>query len=113
MPLYRTINKIPNSIKITGYETKPILKRIAEKYLDFENVNRRKVGLSLPIDKMLKDPRSLGRYLDLFDKNSKISKFTEHKKIKRLIDDYRLNKYKDHKAIMNFINVELWLRNIS
>lgn len=112
LPLYRAINKIPNSIKITGYETKPILKRIAEKYLEFENVNRRKVGLTLPIDKMLKDPKSLGRYLDLFDKNSKISKFTEYKKIKRLIDDYRLNKYKDHTAIMNFINVELWLRSI-
>ena len=113
LPLYKAINKIPNSIKITGNETKPILKRIAEKYLEFENVNRRKIGLTLPIDKMLKNPRSLGRYLSLFDKNSKISKFTDHKKIKKLIDDYRSNKYQDHSGIMNFINIELWLRSVS
>ena len=111
LPLYKAINKIPISIKIPGYETKPLLKRIAEKYLDFENVNRRKIGLTLPIDKMLKNPKSLGRYLDLFDKNSKIAKLINHKKIKKMIDDYRANKYVEHSVIMNFINIELWLRS--
>lgn len=112
LPLYKEINKIPNSIRIPGHETKPLLKRVAEKYLDYENVNRRKVGLTLPIDKMLKNAKSLGKYLDLFDKNSKISKYTDNKKIQKLVNDYRANKYTDHSGMMNFINIELWLRSI-
>jgi asparagine synthase (glutamine-hydrolysing) len=112
LPLYKAINEIPLSIKITGKETKPLLKRIAEKYLDHENVNRRKNGLTIPLDRMLKNPRSLGKYLELFNKNSLISNFIEYKEIDKLINDYRKNKYNDHSGIMNFINVELWLQSI-
>ena len=64
LPLVEFVNNIPNKLRAPGGITKPILKKITEKYLPADFVNRRKIGLILPYDKWCDDPMALGRYLD-------------------------------------------------
>ena len=90
LPLVEYVNKIPHQLRAPGGITKPILKKVTEKYLPKEFVNRRKIGLLLPYDKWCDDPNALGRYLDyLTDADSKLSRFTEGNKLEIAVDNFR------------------------
>ena len=112
-PLTEVVNTIPNSIRSPGGVTKPILKEIAKKYLPRSLVERRKVGLTLPLNDWLLDPNGLGRYLELLTtSNSKVSDFGDHKKIKKAVEDFRQRK-PSLLSIPVLINLEVWLQSQS
>ncbi len=113
LPLWKVVSGLPQSIRTPGYETKPVLKKIALKYLPDALVNRRKIGLVLPYHKWLSDSNGFGRYLDfLKEPNAPIKSVSEKKQIDLLIDRYRSNPSWDlSKTINKLINIDLWLRS--
>ncbi len=69
LPLAKVVNRLPRDIRAPGGVTKPLLKRIAEKFLDHRLIYRRKIGLWLPYDDWLADPqraRALSRSSDRY-----------------------------------------------
>lgn len=114
MPLARVLDRIPVDIRIPGGVTKPVLKKIAGPYLPHDLLYRRKVGLTLPLNGWLEDPEGLGRYLDDVSGNgSRLANFTEHKKLKRAVDDFRAGKMDDLPDMVRLVNIETWLRTLT
>ena len=114
MPLAKVINKIPRHLRVPGGDTKPLLKEIARKWLPTKVVDRRKVGLTLPLEEWLRDENALGQYLPLLtDANSQLATYGDKKKLRKLVDDFR-NGFSEPgmPPLSHLVNMELWLRDI-
>jgi asparagine synthase (glutamine-hydrolysing) len=113
MPLLRCVNSLSNSIRAPGGMTKPVLKQLAEKYLDRNLVHRRKNGLLLPYQKWVKETSSLGRFVDLLeDNNARIRTYANTKKLNYRLESLRSGKIENPSEIFGLINLELWLRSV-
>lgn len=113
LPLLKLINSIPNNIRVPGDNTKPVLKKIADKYLSHDLVHRRKVGLLLPYNEWMHDSNGLGRYLELLESSdSRLAQYSDRKKLGLALKHFRNKNYKEIPNMMNLINIELWLRSI-
>ncbi len=112
-PLACVLNKVPRNILVNGKTPKPILKKIAEKYLPDDLLYRRKNGFLLPYDEWMSDPKLLGRYLDdLTSSDCRLAAFGDRGRIKNLVSNYRTGRKRGWKTLFRLINVETWLRGL-
>ena len=113
-PLARVLNALPRNIRVPGGETKPLLKKIARKWLPKEVVDRRKVGLTLPLEAWLRDEKGLGGYLEyLTAADCRLDSWAEPGVLKRAVDDFR--RAPDTPGLpplAHLVNLELWLRSL-
>ena len=114
MPLARALNRVPNPIRIPGGETKPLLKALARKWLPSEVVDRRKIGLTLPITDWLADDEGLGRYLELLaEPGARLAAYAEPSALARLVETFRTAPTPQNAGLLtHLVNVELWLRTL-
>jgi len=114
MPLARALNRIPNAIRVPGGETKPLLKAIARKWLPRDVVDRRKVGLTLPIADWLRDEDGLGRYVSfLAEPGCRLAAYAAPQALPRLVETFRAEPASVDAALLtHLVNVELWLRTL-
>ncbi|MCK5297019.1 MAG: asparagine synthase (glutamine-hydrolyzing) [Alphaproteobacteria bacterium] len=112
-PLFKAVNKIPRDIRIPGGITKPLLKKISEKWLPKELLYRRKIGLTLPLDEWLKDEKGIGRYLnDLTAPDCRLAEFTDGAKISNMVEDFRKGNSENSALLIKLVNIEVWLRTL-
>lgn len=113
-PLARIVNRLPHSVRAPGGDTKPVLKRIAERYLPHDLVRRKKVGLTIPTHEWLADDKALGRYLPLLtDADSRLAQWTDTKTLRNAVDAFRRGQRHALPPFEHMIGVELWLRSIA
>ncbi len=113
LPLARLLNRLPHRIRVPGGVTKPLLKKVAERYLPRELLNRRKVGLTLPYADWLAQEDGLGRYLDdLTAPDSRLGAYTDRGKLAALVESFRKGKPADSTGLVRLVNIETWLRGI-
>ena len=113
LPLAQVANRFPHSVRAPGGDTKPVLKRIAERYLPHELVHRKKVGLTIPTHEWLADDKALGRYLPLLtDGDSRLGQWTDPKKLRNMVAAFRAGQRHALPPFEHMIGVELWLRSI-
>lgn len=112
-PLAAVVNRIPHELRIPGGTTKPILKSIAEKYLPAELVHRRKVGLNLPLQDWLRNPRGLGRYLELLtEPGCRLATYGDGQAIRRAVEAFRRDAGSQGPSLPILVSTELWLRSL-
>ena len=113
-PLVKHANGLPNHIRVPGGITKPVLKAVAERYFPNDFVNRKKVGLTLPLAEWLSDEKGLGRYLEtLTEPNAKLVSYGNRKDLKKMIELFRQGDQRFGRVLVHCINMELWLRDVS
>ncbi len=113
LPLLRVVNRLPLSVRLGSDETKPLLKRIASRYLPPELIHRRKVGLTLPLLDWLADPQGLGRYLELLTApDCRLAGWCEHALLRRAVERFRGGERTGLPPLEHLITVELWLRDL-
>lgn len=114
LPLARVVNRLPHRLRVPGGDSKPLLKRIAEKYLPHEVIHRRKVGLTLPLEQWLTDADGLGRYLDLLEApDCRLADFGDRAALRRVVAEFRAGRRAGLPSLPILVNVELWLRSLS
>lgn len=114
LPLARVANRLPRDLRAPGGETKPLLKRIAERFIDRKAIYRRKIGLWLPYEDWLADRRGLGRYLDLVtEPNGRLRAYCDPAALANVIDRFRSGERRGLPWIWTLVNVEMWLRSLS
>jgi asparagine synthase (glutamine-hydrolysing) len=114
LPLAKLVNGLPRDVRAPGGATKPLLKRIAEKYLDREIIYRRKIGLWLPYDEWLGDARGLGRYLDVLTApDGRLRTYAKTGALDQVVARFRRGEHQDLPSIWTLVNVEMWLRSLS
>lgn len=113
-PLAKALARIPLDKRMTGEITKPLLKKIAQRYLPMALVNRRKNGLLLPIHLWLNNEKGMGMYLSsLTESSSRLGTYCDIKCLRTLVDRHlRANNNKTGSIVMQLLNVELWLRSL-
>lgn len=113
-PLAKVLNRLPRDLRVPGNETKPLLKAIARHWLPKTVVDRRKIGLTLPLGDWLKSELGFGRYLDLLTApDCRLAVYGERATLKRWVDDFRTSKPQPGlPPLAHLINVELWLRSL-
>ncbi len=113
LPLARLVNRLPAALRVARGQTKPLLKRIAGRYLPDNIIHRRKVGLLLPYDQWLRDPNALGRYLDyLTDSDCQLAGYAEPDALRRTVARFRANDNTPLPSLWRLVNIELWLRSL-
>jgi asparagine synthase (glutamine-hydrolysing) len=114
LPLARLANRLPRRLRAPGGVTKPLLKRIAERFLDRDVIYRRKVGLLLPYNDWLADPNGLGRYLDfLTQPNARLGTYAKRATLADTVDRFRKGERHGLPSMWLLVNVELWLRSLT
>jgi len=112
MPVARVLNRLPRRLRFAAGETKPLLKRIADKHLPHEVVHRRKVGLSLPLNDWLRDEAALGRYLDsLTAADGRLAEHAGSGAMARVVEEFRAGRTARNFPTAHLVNVEMWLRS--
>lgn len=94
-----------------GKENKVVVKKWAARIFPREMIYRRKVGFGVPTGPWLRQPRSLGRFLDLLrDRTFAERGFVDAAGVARLLDEH-LDGRQDHGHLLwSLINLELWCR---
>ena len=114
LPLAKVVNRLPRDIRAPGGTTKPLLKRIAEQFLDHRLIHRRKIGLWLPYDDWLADPKGLGRYLDLLtDTDGRLRAYADPAALSHAVARFRAGERKGIPSMWMLVNVEMWLRSLA
>jgi asparagine synthase (glutamine-hydrolysing) len=114
LPLAKVVNRLPRDIRAPGGITKPLLKRIAEKFIDRRVIHRRKIGLWLPYDDWLADPKGLGRYLDLLtEPNGRLRAYADPAALSSAVARFRAGERRGIPSMWMLVNVEMWLRSLA
>lgn len=103
---------LPASLKLrVGWDNKIIVKRVARRWVPREIVSRKKVGFGVPVSRWLRNPRGLGRYLDLLtDTTFRTRGYCDHRVVEGLIHEH-LQGDLDHSEILwGLVNMEMWWR---
>jgi asparagine synthase (glutamine-hydrolysing) len=114
MPLLRLVNSLPHVLRAPGGDTKPLLKRIAERHLPHDLIHRRKIGLWLPYEEWFADAKGAGGYLDdLTGPDSRLAAYAEKGKLTVLVDRCRAGARSSGLVLERLVGVELWLRSLA
>ena len=96
-------------LKLKGSRSKYLLKKLAEKYLPHEVVYRKKSGFGVPISSWLRDPKGMGRYLDLLHSSRfKQRGYFHQYHVDRIISDHLAGKEDHSELLWALLNLELW-----
>lgn len=113
LPLMRIVNRLARDLRAPGGETKPVLKRLAEKYLPHDLIHRRKIGLWLPYHEWFRDPAGAGRYVTLLrDSDSRLAAYGDRKQLNGFIDRTLAGDRSAGLILQRLVELELWMRSV-
>ncbi len=114
VPMFRLANSIPYSQRVYKGEKKAVLKKIAEKYIDKDQIYRKKIGFGMPLDEWM---RNKGEYSSFFDDiaNSMAFRqrdFVNFKHFSSIYKAHKAGQYKEKSCsfLWTYLNLELWHR---
>lgn len=114
VPMFTLANSIPYDKHMYDGERKAVLKKIAEKYIDKDQIYRKKIGFGTPIDYWLSGSGPYGKmYSETVESESfKSRDFIDHKFFNQILTSHRNGSY--HERNIGFLwthfNLELWYR---
>lgn len=112
--LFRLANSIPYSQRVYKGERKAVLKKIAEKYMDYDQIYRKKMGFGMPVDTWL---RRQGAFRKLFDEtisseDFRHRSFLDYDFFKELFRRHREGIYEERSSgfLWTYLNIEIWYK---
>ena len=112
--MFKLANSIPHSLHVRDGERKCVLKKVAEKYIDHDQIYRKKVGFGSPIFVWLERK---GKYSEFFNDTLQSAKFAnrdfiDKKHFNALLENHKNGSYKERNSafLWTYLNLELWYR---
>ncbi|HEU5180641.1 MAG TPA: asparagine synthase (glutamine-hydrolyzing) [Candidatus Polarisedimenticolia bacterium] len=97
--------------KVSAWENKILVKRLAERYLPKEIVYRKKSGFGVPLDRWFRNRHGLGRYLDhLASASFRERGLWDMRQVEQVIDDHVAGRAHHGELLWELLNLELWSR---
>ena len=113
-PMFRMANSISYSRKVRQGEKKAILKKIAEKYIDKDQIYRKKIGFGTPIDTWINKNGAYNRIFEdtVNSASFKSREFIDHKHFNSLYQAHKSGTYSEVNSafLWTYFNLELWYR---
>jgi len=98
--------RLAPNMKLRGGVTKYVLKKLAERYMPHEQIYRKKIGLSTPLNAWLKKPEHLGQYLAILEEPRTLNRsFVNAGGVKALLRDFR----EKEDTFVNSMGGRLWI----
>lgn len=110
MRLYNYAMAIPDEMVFDKHNTKILLKKEAEDYLDGDFVYRRKCGFGLPISSWLKNKGGLGKYLRLFGEERNHRAIYNYPYVQKKIEEHVSGEKDNSEMLWILISLEVWIR---
>ncbi|HCE45622.1 MAG TPA: asparagine synthase (glutamine-hydrolyzing) [Lentisphaeria bacterium] len=114
VPMFKLANTIPYEKRVYNGERKAVLKKIAEKYIDNDQIYRKKIGFGTPIDSWLSGE---GPYSRMFSEtvgsaSFKSRDFIDHGFFSQILSSHRNGSYEERNIgfLWTHFNLELWYR---
>lgn len=115
VPMFRQANSIPYEFKVFGGERKAILKKVAEKYIDRDQIYRKKIGFGIPAGDWMRSGK--GHFADLFREimeSEQIRKrpFINQEHFNYMYTAHKQGRYFERNAsyLWTYFNLEYWYR---
>ena len=94
---------------------KYVLKKIAEKYIPYNQIYRDKIGFSTPINSWINDNNNFGKYVSILKEEKTLNRnFIKRKGVLNLLNSFENNKdsfkYSLAGRIWILLNLEIWIR---
>ncbi len=101
-------NSLPAAIRMKGFNTKMLVKQVAEKYLPKEVIYRRKSGFGVPLAQWLRNPKGLGGLAEEVINTGGYDEFLDSNKLKQVYHQH-VSGSADHSEILwSTLNFLLW-----
>jgi asparagine synthase (glutamine-hydrolysing) len=114
VPMFALANSIPYDKHTYNGERKAVLKKIAEKYIEKDQIYRKKIGFGTPIDSWLSENGPYGKmYSETVESASfKSRDFINHEFFNQILSSYRDGSYQERNIgfLWTYFNLELWYR---
>lgn len=114
VPMFELANSIPYEKRLHGGMRKAVLKKVAEKYIDHDQIYRKKVGFGTPVDVWINRE---GKYSDMFRNLMESGKFKNREHINydhfnRLYKAHKEGTYRERNSgfLWTYFNFEMWYR---
>jgi asparagine synthase (glutamine-hydrolysing) len=102
---------LPVHMKLKGFNTKYLLKKLSERYLPDSIVNKKKQGFVPPLSDWLRGP--LGDYARdvLLDQTARNRGFFKADEVSNMLDDHQSGRRSFHYQIWVLLAFEMWCRS--
>jgi asparagine synthase (glutamine-hydrolysing) len=112
--MFELANSIPYDKRVYNGERKAVLKKIAEKYIDHDQIYRKKVGFGTPVDDWINRD---GPYRKLYEETVESEKFKkrdffDHKHFNEIYSAHKNSAYRELNSgfMWTYFNLETWYR---
>lgn len=112
VPMFKAANSIPYSQLLMNGERKAVLKKIAEKYIDKDQIYRKKVGFGTPVDDWI---NKNGVYSELYDstvcsESFKNRQFINYKHFNDIYEAHKAGRFREVNSgfMWTYFSLELW-----
>ncbi len=114
VPMFTHANSIPYEMRLHNGERKAVLKKIAEKYIDKDQIYRKKIGFGTPIDSWLGGSGPYGRMFSetVGSESFRSREFFDHGFFNQILSSHRNGSYEERNIgfLWTHFNLELWYR---
>ena len=99
---------IPVKYKMNGIETKYILRKVAERYLTKEVINRSKSGFGAPVEHWVRN--ELGEFIDkkLAQKNLGETDLFNYQKVKKMVKQNKNGQINASYTVWSLLAIQSW-----
>jgi asparagine synthase (glutamine-hydrolysing) len=113
--LIKAIKTLPDNMRIKGNIAKYILRKISEKYLPTEIINRPKIGFGVPINEWMKNKNFFGKYVSILEEERTLKRSIYNQVgLKKILFEFRNKNDKFVQSrtglIWSLLNLEVWIR---
>lgn len=114
IPMFALANSIPYEQRVHNGERKAVLKKISEKYIDNDQIYRKKIGFGTPVDLWL---NKKGPYSDMYSEiiasdSFKSRTFIDHDHFNHVYSSHKNGSYREVNSgyLWTYFNLENWYR---
>ena len=105
--------RLASSFKVRRGERKWLHRRVCEKFLPRQILNRKKRGFAVNVVDSWFQSSAKGKFTDaLLDRSSKMYSLLDPVPVKKLLDDHQSRRQDNHKLLFSLVMFEQWLRTI-
>ncbi len=105
------VTRLPASYKVRWFKRKYLHKRICERVLPKEIINRGKIGFATPVDEWFSQSMNSKLNKVLLDPGARIYEYLDYPKVRGLITQHIDGRRNNHKILFNLVVCELCIRN--